>query len=604
MDKTGPARGAVTVAALGVVFGDIGTSPLYAMRECFVGVAGFPVDHANVFGILSLITWSLVVVVTLKYIGVVLRADNQGEGGILALAHLVVPDDIEDWRRRHWALVGIGLIGAGLLFGDGIITPALSVLSALEGLTVAAPALRPLVVPLTLGILIGLFAIQRFGTGRVGAIFGPVMLLWFGTLGLLGVSQIVGHPQVLNGLDPRHAVAFFAAHGLHGTLILGAVFLAVTGAEAMYADLGHFGRAPIQRAWLGLVFPALLLNYFGQGALLLQHPELVEEVFFRLAPEWALFPLVVLATLATIIASQAVISGVFSLTAQAVQLQYFPRTRILHTSPEHRGQIYVPAANRFLLFGTLLLVLGFRSSGGLADAYGIAVSLTMVLTAVLLFFVMRERWHVPAWVALPVTAALLAVDMAFFLAIARKVMSGGWIPLSIALLLVLVMSVWRRGRQLLHRHHPRVDPQDLPARDRRLVFLVRDADHQPVDPALRPDAIYVHIKQCHRPYMRNMAHGEVFDRDGRTVVQGCFGFMEQPDVPRLLATLGTEHNLGPTQDVTYVVVHETLGTDDDRGMPRLFKQIYGMLTVRAARVSDAYGLPADRVLELHPQIRP
>jgi len=598
------ARVTVAVSALGVVFGDIGTSPLYAMRECFVGASGFPVDHANVLGILSLITWSLVLVVSAQFILVVLRADNQGEGGLLALAHLVVPESIDDWTRRDQVLVGIGLFGAALLFGDGIITPALSVLSAVEGLTVATPLFEPFVVPLTMGILAGLFAIQSKGTERVGRAFGPMMLLWFGSLGALGIYQIVQHPHVLVGLDPRHAIAFFAAHGLHGTLILGAVFLVVTGAEAMYADLGHFGEAPIRRAWFYLVFPALLLNYFGQGALLLRHPELVNEVFYHLAPPWLLYPLVALATVATVIASQAVISGVFSLTAQAVQLQYFPRTAILHTSSSHKGQIYVPAANWLLFVGTLALVLLFRSSGALADTYGIAVSLSMAITTVLLYFVMRQIWRWPLVLCVATTGLMLTINLVFFGAIVRKVLSGGWIPLSIAVVLVLVMAVWRRGRQLLHRHHPTVAVEQLPVTDQPIVVLVRDLTHIPVGPLDRPDAVYVHVDQCHRPYMLDVPHGEVRDQDGRIVVHACFGFMEQPDLPSLLAVIEEQHDLGLSAESTYVVVRESFRTDNDVGMHRWMKVAYGWMSNRAERISDAYGLPLHHVVEVHPEIEP
>ncbi|MCB9796480.1 MAG: KUP/HAK/KT family potassium transporter [Alphaproteobacteria bacterium] len=595
-------QAALTVAAMGVVFGDIGTSPLYALRECFVGVSGFPVDHANVLGVLSLIVWSLVVVVSINFIGLVLRADNQGEGGLLALAHLVVPADMETWSRAHWALAGLGLFGAALLFGDGIITPALSVLSAVEGLAVATPSFEPVVVPLTMGILIGLFAIQRFGTGRVGALFGPVMLVWFTTLALLGVARIVEHPMVLIALDPRHAVSFFVAHGPHGALILGAVFLAVTGAEAMYADLGHFGRRPIQRAWVALVFPALLVNYFGQGALLLQHPELVDEVFYRLAPTWALYPVVILATLATIIASQAVISGVFSLTAQAVQLQYLPRTVIRHTSAAHRGQLYVPAANVMLLGGTLLLVLGFRSSGALADAYGIAVSLTMVLTVVLMFFVMRDRWGWSWPLAAAVTAIFLTIDLVFFFAIARKFLSGGWIPLSIAVVMTALMVLWRRGRHLRTRAPIQLTQDLLP--EGPCIILMRSPEQVRLADCVERSAVLVHVDQCHRPHMRGMSHGEVRERDGRQAVHACFGFMEQPDLPALLLQLRRAGEIELDPAAKYVLVHETLPAPQGSGRSAWAAWVYRWLEGRAASAAESLGLPAERVVTVHPVASP
>ncbi|MCB9762544.1 MAG: KUP/HAK/KT family potassium transporter [Alphaproteobacteria bacterium] len=595
-------RLALSLGALGVVYGDIGTSPLYAMRECFVGVSGFPVSEANVLGILSLITWSLVVVVSLQFVLLVLRADNQGEGGLLALAHLIVPDDIERWTRTHGAVVALGLFGAALLFGDGVITPALSVLSAMEGLRVAAPTMAPLVVPLTVGILFALFALQRLGTARVGRLFGPVMLAWFATLGALGVAQLARHPEVLVALDPRHAVAFFRAHGLHGTLVLGAVFLAVTGAEALYADLGHFGRRPIQRSWFGLVFPCLLLNYFGQGALLLEHPEQVGDVFYHLAPRPALLPLIGLATAATIIASQAVISGVFSLTAQAVRLRYLPRAEIRHTSAAHWGQRFVPAANRLLLVGTLALVIGFRSSGDLADAYGIAVSLSMAITTLLMLFVMRDVWRWPVALCVAVTAALLAVELAFFGSVARKIASGGWIPLTIAVVLALVMGVWRRGQQLADRHPPDLRAEGLD--EAPLVVLVRDPAQVPADFAPGREVILLHVNRCHSPYMTDMPHGQVRRVGGRPLVDACFGFMESPDVPALLRSLRASGALEVDEArATYVLIRETFHTDRDHGLHRWLRGLFGALARRAARVSEALGIPPERVVEVPSMVR-
>jgi KUP system potassium uptake protein len=596
-------RGALTLAALGVVFGDIGTSPLYALRECFVGVSGFPVDDANILGIVSLITWSLVIIVSIKYVGVVLRVDNQGEGGVLALAHRILPDDIEAWGRGHWALIFVGLFAAALLFGDGIITPALSVLSAVEGLAVAAPSFEGWVIPLTLVILVGLFAIQSRGTGRVGRLFGPVMVLWFSTLALLGAYRILEYPLVLGAVDPRHAFDFFVCHGFHGTLILGAVFLAVTGAEAMYADLGHFGRPPIERAWFFLVLPALLLNYYGQGALLLQHPDMVDDVFYYLAPHWGLVPLVALATLATIIASQAVISGVFSLTAQAVRLQYFPRMRILHTSSAHRGQIYVPVANFFLVAGTLTLVLLFRSSSSLADAYGIAVSLTMVLTTLLLFFVMRWVWRWPLVVALAVFGVFWALDLSFFLSIFRKVMSGGWIPLSIALILLVVMGVWRRGRQLVHRRPIRMPADAIPRTEQTLVFLMRAPFAIPEGLEAIEGALFVHVDQCHRPFMNDTPHGEVSDHNGKTMVHACYGFMENPDVPALLVDLAQKGQLVLGEHgLRYVLMRERFGPQKGFGPGQGLKRLYDLLAGKRKRLGDAFQIPPHQVLEIQPVI--
>ena len=436
------------LTALGVVYGDIGTSPLYALKVCFSGLHGIAPRPENVLGVLSLVFWSLVVIVTIKYHVYVLRLDNRGEGGILALMGLVRGG--KAGRRVRIFLVTVGVFGAALLYGDGIITPAISVLSAVEGLHVATPVFGGAVVPITVLILVGLFLFQHHGTASIGRIFGPVMLVWFATLAVLGVSGILRHPAVLAALNPAHAVSFFAHNGVHGFLVLGGIFLVATGGEALYADLGHFGEKPIQIDWFSFVGPSLVLNYFGQGALLIAHPAAAENPFYRLAPDWALIPLVVLATMATIIASQAIISGAFSLTRQAVQLGYLPRVRIVHTSSEEIGQIYIPGLNWTLMIATIGLVLGFGSSNDLAAAYGVAVSMTMVITTVLAYFVARDRLRWRTGVALLVTIAFLVFDLSFLGANLVKIESGGWFPLAVALIVFTAMTTWRRGRRLLN----------------------------------------------------------------------------------------------------------------------------------------------------------
>ncbi|HKJ02137.1 MAG TPA: KUP/HAK/KT family potassium transporter, partial [Longimicrobiales bacterium] len=406
-------RTILSVGALGVVFGDIGTSPLYAVRECFFGPYGVDASRANVLGVLSLITWSLILVISIKYLAFVLRADNDGEGGILALMELVRKPS--SGRLQRWAL-GVGLFGAALLYGDGMITPAISVLSAMEGLEVATPAFASYVVPLTIGILLVLFALQRMGTGGVGRIFGPIMLLWFAVLAVSGLVAVVRQPFILTAVDPRHGLGFLTRHGATGLTILGVVFLVVTGGEALYADIGHFGKAPIRLAWFSVAFPCLLLNYFGQGSVILSYPGQISNPFYQMVPGWAIYPMVVLAAVATIIASQAIISGVFSLTFQGMKLGYLPFLNVRHTSAARRGRIYVPVANWVLLVATVGLVVGFRRSGNLAAAYGVAIATTMVVTSVLFFFAMRMSFGWPLWVSGAVTAVFLVGDTAFFLA--------------------------------------------------------------------------------------------------------------------------------------------------------------------------------------------
>ena len=431
--------------ALGVVYGDIGTSPLYSVRECFIG--GMETTHENILGVLSLISWSLIIMVSLKYVAYVLRADNKGEGGILALMALASSNLRKS--RAYLPLIFLGVFGSALLYGDGMITPAISVLSAVEGLKIAAPSLERAVVPITIVILIALFVVQKRGTAGIGTIFGPITFLWFATISVLGVSHIVKYPAVLAAISPVHGVMFLASHGQRGLLVLGGVFLAVTGGEALYADLGHFGRRPIRIAWFSVVFPALLMNYFGQGAMLIEHPDAIVNPFFHMVPGWALYPVVVLSTCATVIASQALISGVYSLTSQATMLGFLPRFSIRHTSADERGQIYIPSVNYVLMLAAIGLVLGFKSSDSLAAAYGIAVTLTMIITTMLAFFLVRYGWGWGYHKAIPVTLAFLIPEMFFVSANVVKIEHGGWVPLAIGAIIFTIMVTWKRGREIL-----------------------------------------------------------------------------------------------------------------------------------------------------------
>lgn len=613
----------LSLTALGVVYGDIGTSPIYALRECFVGVSGFSVQRENIFGILSLIAWSLIFVVSVKYLILVLRADYHGEGGILALAHQSVPDDVKDWTKKHWLLVSIGLFGAALLYGDGIITPSLSVLSAVEGLKVATPFFEPYVVPLTILILAVLFFFQSRGTEKVGKLFGPITLVWFMTLSVLGLCHILNHPDILYAFNPKYAVYFFMNHGVHGVLILGAVFLVVTGGEALYADLGHFGKKPIRLSWFSIVFPSLLLNYFGQGALLLKNPDLVDDVFYHMAPSWALYPLVFMTTLATVIASQAVISGVFSLTSQAVQMNYFPRTEICHTSSKTKGQIYVPVANWLLFMGTIVLVLNFRSSGNLANAYGIAVSMTMMITTVLMYFVMVQVWKWPKIYAVIVAIILLSIDFSFFASMARKVNHGGWIPLTIAGIIYFLMLIWRRGKLLLEQQTLKqgmnvkdfisvVNEQPPFHSKGAVIYLVKDISRIPL--ALLEEfktyhtiheSIYLlHVTQSHQPYMQNEVHGNIQKLSpGLTLIQACYGYMEKPDIPVLIRNLNKNNGLGIELDqVTFVLTKENVIPHGSTGLVKLGKRIFAFLYKNSQRITKYFNIRSDQILEIGPTI--
>jgi len=601
------------------VFGDIGTSPLYALRECFDGLHAIPVNAANVLGVLSLVLWSLIFTVSVKYVLFVMRADNGGEGGILALVALI--RDKSD-KVYHGALVSIGLFGAALLYGDGMITPAISVLSAIEGLSVATRVFEPIVVPITVGILIGLFLVQSRGTGGIGAVFGPIMAVWFVTISALGLPPIVQNPGVLAALNPWHALAFFVEHQLGAFLTLGSVFLAITGAEALYADMGHFGRASIRSAWFALVLPALVVNYFGQGALLLAHPETRVNPFFHLAPSWGLYPLVVLSTLATVIASQAIITGAFSMTQQAVQLGYAPRFNIQHTSADEKGQVYVPEINWMLMIATVGLVFGFRSSTNLAAAYGMAVTTTMVITTMLAYVVAREQWQWSAWRAASVSAAFFATDLVFFGANVIKIRHGGWFPLVVAGGIYVVMSTWKRGRELVvERLQAAAVPLDVFFRELALhppvrvpgTAIVMTSQSEGAPPilvhhlkhnkALHEQIVLMSVVTLNTPTLGDAPAVEVLPlANGFVRVIARFGFMERPDVPGAVERARATGLKCRPSDITYYLAHLTLFATDRIGMSAWREKLFIFLSRNARRATSFFQIPADRVVEIGIQL--
>jgi KUP system potassium uptake protein len=610
----------LTLTAIGVVYGDIGTSPLYAMRECFFGSHSVPPTHDNVLGVLSLIIYSLVLVISIKYIAIVMRADNQGEGGILALAALLPSN--RGYEPRWPGLVLLGIFGAALLYGDGMITPAITVLGAVEGLKLATPLFEPYVVPIAVAILIGVFAIQKHGTHRVGGLFGPIMVGWFAVIAVLGITWLIDRPVVLTAVDPRHAFTFFREHGWHGFAVLGAVFLVVTGGEALYADMGHFGKRPIRIAWFTLVLPALLLNYFGQGALLLTDPQAIEQPFFLLAPQWALLPLVVLSTAAAIIASQALISGAFSLTRQAIQLGYCPRLDIEHTSSHEMGQVYVPQVNWALMLSTIAIVIGFGSSTALAAAYGIAVTLTMVITALLLHVVATERWRWPVPLALVVTGTFLTIDLAFFAANALKIAHGGWLPLVIGTLLFTLMTTWKTGRRIVAQ---RLTARAVPLED----FLARVAESRPArvpgtavfmtaQPLGTPPALAHNLrynKVLHEHVVTLMVATQPVPHVGkeqqisvRALGQGVFdlvvryGFMEDPNIPEALRSACARGLQLDEDDITYSLGRETLIVTRAPGMAMWRERLFVLMARNAVRATAFFRLPAERVVELGVQV--
>jgi KUP system potassium uptake protein len=608
------------LGALGVVYGDIGTSPLYALKECFSpeNPHHIAATTTNVLGVLSLVFWSLTMVIVVKYLTFITRADNDGAGGILALLALV-PQSL---RQGRSVVLLAALFGTALLYGDGVITPAISVLSAVEGLEVATEALKPVVVPLTIGVLVALFAVQRHGTGGIGRVFGPVTLVWFLTIASLGIRQIVQRPEVLQALDPRHAVSFFLANGTRGFFTLGSVFLVVTGGEALYADMGHFGRSAIRRAWFTVVFPALLLNYFGQGALLLSTPAAAANPFYAIVPPWALYPVVAVATAATVVASQALISGAFSLTQQAVQLGFFPRVTVVHTSREAEGQIYVPEINTLLLLACIGSVALFRSSTALAAAYGIAVTGTMGITTLIYFVVTTRTWNWSLTRALPLLLLFLSFDLAFFGANAIKFAHGGWFPVAMAAALFLVMTTWQRGRQLLWETlRPTLLPLELfledvgrsaPHRVRgTAVFMASNPDGTP--PALLHN--FKHNQVLHErtlllsvqslPVPESPAEQRLQVEDlghGFFRVTARYGFMESPDVPAALRRCrGVGLELDPRQ-VSYYLGRETLVVAGSSRMSRWRKRLFAFISRNARPATAYFNLPPDRIVELGVQI--
>lgn len=625
-DQHAPAPGGSTslgvlVAAVGVVYGDIGTSPLYTLKEVFSGRYGVQANPEGVLGILSLVFWSLIWVVSIKYVLFILRADNQGEGGVMALLALA-KRATAPFPRVSQALMLCGLFGTALFYGDSMITPAISVLSAVEGLEIAFEGVGHWVVPLALLLLVGLFLIQKRGTARIGTLFGPVMLLWFVVLGALGVHGIVRRPEVLQALNPYWCLHFFIVHPGVGVTILGAVVLALTGAEALYADMGHFGRKPIARAWFFLVLPGLVLNYFGQGALLLENASAARNPFYLLAPSWALLPLVGLASLATIIASQAVISGAFSLTYQAIQLGYIPRVHIQHTSSEEQGQIYVGAVNWVLMVAVVLLVIGFESSGALAAAYGVAVTGTMLITTLLVAAVMLRLWPTPRWLAIPLLLGFLLVDSLFVAANVPKILQGGIFPLLVGLLLFTLMSTWKRGRELLL---DRLDESAL-----SLPMFIDSIRRQPphrvpgtaVFLSARPDAVphallhnLLHNQVLHRqivlltvvsedqprvaPERRFEvdAYGEEFFR-----VILHFGFMDTPDVPAALRLCHLDELDFSPMRTTWFLSRETVISTDRIGMARWREVLFAFMLRNANSNLRYFKLPLARVIELGSQV--
>ncbi|MDR1075336.1 MAG: potassium transporter Kup [Xanthomonadaceae bacterium] len=615
-------KSGLVLGAIGVVFGDIGTSPLYTLKELFSPRYGLTSNHDTVLGVLSLVFWTLMIVVTVKYVTIIMRADNDGEGGIMALTSLA-QRTLKKGSKSAYIVGILGIFGASLFFGDGVITPAISVIGAVEGLGVAAPRLQHVVMPVTIVVLIAVFMAQRFGSAKVGKVFGPVMSLWFLSIAAVGVYNIVGSPEVLKAFDPLWAIRFFTEHGWHGIFIFGAVVLAVTGGEALYADMGHFGAYPIRLAWYYFVLPCLLLNYFGQGARILVHPEAAFNPFYNAIPEWVLYPMIVLATLAAVIASQAVITGAFSVSRQAMQLGYIPRMRIKHTSSDTIGQIYIPGINWALMVLVIALVLAFRSSGNLAAAYGISVSATMLIDTLLLVLVARALW--PRWRrwVLPLCVLFFVIDVAFIIANGAKILQGAWFPVVLGLCLFTMMRTWRRGRELLHESIRKdgirldeflpglmlVPPVRVPG---TAVFLTADPNLTPSalmhnlkhNKVLHERNVFLTVETLDIPYARaneRLKIEPIGDDFYRVLVR--FGFMETPDVPLALMKAGDQSDLYfDPMDTTFFAGRENVVAGAKRGMPIWRDKLFAFMHRNAAPANSFFRIPGNRLVELGSQV--
>ena len=612
----------LSLAALGVVFGDIGTSPLYAIRECFHGEYSIPVTEQNVLGVLSLLVWALLLIVTLKYLTFIMKADNEGEGGILALTSLIISHSKKN-KSERWFLVGIGLFGASVLCGEAMITPAISVLSAVEGLQVIAPAFSDLVIPVTVAILAGLFLFQHHGTARLGALFGPIILLWFASLALLGVLKIFEYPQILHAFFPWHGIVFLMNNQLHGFMVLGAVFLAVTGAEALYADMGHFGRRPIRLTWAMFVLPALLMNYFGQGALLLKDPSTSHHPFYALVPSWALIPMVLLATLATVIASQALITGLYSLTQQAIQLGYLPRLTIKHTSASHIGQIYVPAANWGLMIATISLVLGFRSSSSLAAAYGASMTTTMLISTILFFFVSRHMWNWNPFASFGLLGMFLVIDLSFFGASMSKLFHGAWFPLVMGLSLFMLMMTWKQGRKLLYKQindrtltvSEFVESLSLQQPHRvkgQAIYLTANPDVVPMallhnmrhNRVLHAEVALLHFSTERVPRVPNSKKVEVVQLSyGMYKIVARYGFMEYPNIRQVLALANQQGVHFKLEAISFFLNREKIVTGIKSKMSVWRKKLFALMSRNALSATAYYDLPSGQVIEIGVQVQ-
>ena len=616
--KNSKALPALAIGAIGVVFGDIGTSPLYALKEIFNGHHPIPLTPENILGLLSMVFWAIMVLVSIKYVAIIMRADNRGEGGSLALLALITSRQNPAWLS--WFLTMLGIFAAALFYGDSMITPAISVLSAVEGLEIIAPTLKDFVIPVTVIVLTGLFMIQKRGTGLVGMFFGPVMIVWFTVLAGLGINQIFKHPEVLVALNPYYALQFIYEYPKLAFFALSAVVLAVTGGEALYTDMGHFGRSPIRLAWFGFVMPALVLNYFGQGALLLHNPQAIRNPFYMLAPEWALIPMIALSTVATVIASQAVISGAFSVARQAVQMGLLPRMGIIHTSGKEEGQIYVPFTNWTLYIAVVALVIGFKSSSNLAAAYGIAVTGTMLIDTILIAFVMRLlwRWH---WIFVVLVAgSLLVIDVAFFAANAIKIPDGGWFPLVVGVVSFTVLTTWRRGRKLVNEETASGSmpiesfiefTNDVHRVSGTAVFMTSSLDGVPSallhnlkhNQILHERVVLMTIKTADKPFVKVSKQVETQDLGknfSRVIV--TYGFMQNPDVPRALKLCEAHGMTFDMMSTTFYLARETVVRTTKSSFTPWRAHVFRLMSKNATSATDFFKLPANRVVELGTQI--